>query len=148
VGDLGEDESARLPVSNLLGPWGHPIIIDVLIATEAAGPTVAAGLSDGRCQGNALLLWLVVLGRLQQCVPGELPTGFVRRADEAAREMRRAIFGPIKMCAVASCLSMEQPARRVIPRHQLVVEQQVAMPRRSHSLFMRGTPKPRTHSQP
>lgn len=62
--------------------------------------------------------------------------------------MGRTVGAAIEMGAVAACLPVEQPPRRMIPGHQLVVEQQVAVARRRQPVLVRGAPQPRAHAQP
>jgi hypothetical protein len=67
-----------------------------------------------------------VLGLLEQRVPGELPASGIWGADQASGEMGRTVGAAVEMGAVAARLPVEQPPRRMIPGHQLVVEEQVA----------------------
>src|ERR1700684_3742797 len=77
-------------------------------------------------------LWLKKSGARQ------MPTRFVRRADQPARKMRRAIGRPVEMGAVASGFAMEEPAGGVVPRHQPAVEENMAMPGRRRAVFVGG----------
>src|SRR5579863_5102493 len=92
----------------------------------------ARGSLPDSTSATSCLLWL------QQCGARQMPAGFVGRADQPARKMRRAIGGTVEMGAVPSRFAMEEPAGGVIPRHQPAVEDDMAMPRRHGAVFMGG----------
>ena len=57
-----------------------------------------------------------------------MPTGFVRRVDQPTAEMRGVISRAIEMGAVSSRFVMQEPASGVIPGHQTIIEQEMAVP--------------------
>ena len=67
-----------------------------------------------------------------------MPTGFVRRVDQPTAEMCGVISRAIEMGAVSSRFVMQEPASGVIPGHQTIIEQQVAMSGWRHAVLVGG----------
>src|SRR5579863_523544 len=76
-----------------------------------------------------------------------MPASLVGRADQASRQMRWVIRRPVEVRAVSSCLLMQEPAGSMIPWHKTVVEKEMAVSRRGHPVFVRGTTQMRNRRQ-
>ena len=75
---------------------------------------------------------------LKQCGVRQVPAGFVRRVDQPTVEMRRMIGRTIEMGAVPARFMMQEPASGMIPEHQAIIEQEMAVSGRRHPVLVGG----------
>ena len=74
-----------------------------------------------------------------------VPASLIWRADQATREVGRVIWPTVKMGAVSASLAVKQPSRRMIPGHEPVVDQKVAVTRGRHAILVRCAAQPKVH---
>src|ERR1051325_5929138 len=71
----------------------------------------------------------------EQRIACQAPACLVGGADQTAVKMARPEGWPAAKGAITARLPVQQPAGRVVPRHQLAVQQDMAMPTGRSAIF-------------